>query len=98
VVNKVKDGGFVIRTKDDDLLLGYWSLIFDYSKGIGCLLQNKLCSASFALLRPTVEAQVRSHVVVMGSDKNVRKIRRGKCKLKYERVGAQMDEAFGDST
>jgi hypothetical protein len=98
VLNKVKDGGFVIRTERDDLLLGYWSLIFDYSKGIVCLLHNELYSAAFALLRPTIEALVRSHVVKMVAEEDVlKKIRQDKYKVNYEKVGAQIDKAFGTS-
>jgi len=95
VLNKVKDGGFVIRTERDDLLLGYWSLIFDYGKGVVCLLHNKLYSAAFSLLRPTVEAMVRAHVVKMGSEEDVLKIRQDRYKVKYEKVGCQIDKAFG---
>jgi hypothetical protein len=94
VLNKVKDAGFVIRTERDDLLLGYWSLIFDYCKGIACLLHNKLYSAAFALLRPTIEAIVRSFVVKMGSEEDVLKIRQDKYKVKYEKVGSQIDKEF----
>ncbi len=97
VLNKVKDAGFVIRTERDDLLLGYWSMIFDYGKGIVCLLHNELYSAAFALLRPTIEAMVRSHVVKMGSEEDVLKIRQDKYKVKYEKVGFQIDRAFGTS-
>ncbi|MGD0164157.1 MAG: hypothetical protein ABSB39_16930 [Candidatus Sulfotelmatobacter sp.] len=97
VFNQVKDSGFLIRTERDDLLILYWSLIFDYAKGITCLLQNGFHSAAFALLRPTIEALVRSHVVLMGSDGDVLKIRQDKYKVKYEKVGAQLDKAFGTS-
>lgn len=97
IFNKVKDDGFTIRSERDDLLLGYWSLIFDYSKGIVCLLHNAFYSAAFALLRPTVEALVRSHVILIGSEEDVLKIRKDKYKVKYEKVGSQMDKAFGTS-
>jgi hypothetical protein len=32
VYNAAKDGEVAYRTKNDDLLISYWSLVFDYSK------------------------------------------------------------------
>ena len=52
VYNAAKAGEVVYRTKNDDLLVSYWSLVFDYSKGIVCLLANKFHSPAFALMRP----------------------------------------------
>ena len=58
------------QCSDDDrniLLMGYWALIFDYHKGILSLISNGFCGSAFALVRPVVEALVRSHVTVKGS-------------------------------
>jgi hypothetical protein len=97
VLEKVKVGGFITRTERDDLVIGYWSMIFDYDKGIVCLLQNKFYSPAFALLRPTMEALVRAHVVLIGSEQDVLKIRQDRYSVNYEKVGAQIDKAFGMS-
>jgi len=77
------------------LLIGYWSLIFDYHKGILCLLTNDFCGSAFALVRPVVEALLRSHVVLMGSDEDVRKIRNDEYTVNFKTVSAQIDTAFG---
>jgi len=60
VYNQAKEGRLVFRTENDDLLVSYWSMIFDYCKGIGCLLHHKFHSPAFALQRPLVEALVRA--------------------------------------
>lgn len=77
------------------LLMAYWALLFDYHKGILALLSNGLCGGAFALVRPVVEALVRSHLVVMGSDEDVRKIREDEYRVNFENVGPQIDTAFG---
>ena len=77
VYNAAKDGKVVYSSKNDDLLLSYWSLVFDYSKGIVCLLANKFHSPAFALMRPLVEAVTREHIVLVGSEDDVKKIYAG---------------------
>jgi hypothetical protein len=95
VLDRGNDGGLVIRGGNDDLLIGYWSLILDYDKGILCLLHHKFYSAAFALLRPLIEALVKAHVVKMGSEEDVGKIRKDRYNLNYDKVGRQIDEALG---
>jgi hypothetical protein len=97
VYSKAKTGRLVVRAKNDDLLLAYWSLIFDYFKGIGCLLHHKYYSSAFALLRPTVEALVRFHIVLIGSEQEVVKIRKDRYKVSYEKDGARIDTALGST-
>jgi hypothetical protein len=95
VLKKVRPaGGFVIRTNRDDILIRYWSLIFDYSKGIVCLLHNKLDSSAFALLRPTMETVVRAHLILIGSEEEVMRIRQDRYSVNYEKDGKRIDEAF----
>lgn len=77
------------------LLMAYWALLFDYHKGIVALLSNGICGSAFALLRPVVEALVRSHVVLKGSDEDVRRIREDKYRVNFETIGPQIDTAFG---
>jgi hypothetical protein len=80
------------------LLLGLWALIFDFHKGILSLLPNSLYGSAFALVRPVVEALVRSHVVLMGSDDEVNKIRKDEYRVNFEKIGPQIDTAFGYGT
>ncbi len=80
------------------LLIGYWSLIFDYNKGILSLVANEFYGSAFALLRPTLEALVRSHVVLMGSDDIVKKIRKDEYMVNFKTIGAHIDAAFGYGT
>jgi hypothetical protein len=68
VVNKAQQGALVVRTTNDDLLVAYWSLAFDHARGIDCLLRYKFHSPAFALARPLVEALVRAHLVLCGSE------------------------------
>jgi hypothetical protein len=95
VYNQAKEGRLVFRTENDDLLVSYWSMIFDYCKGIGCLLHNKFYSPAFALQRPLVEALVRAHVVLVGSEEDVAKIRKDWYKVSYEKDGARIDKVLG---
>ena len=95
VYNESKSGKIVFRTKNDDLLVSYWSMIFDYCKGITCLLHNKFHSPAFALLRPLVEALVRAHIVLVGSEDDVAKIRKDWYNVSYEKDGARIDRALG---
>ena len=97
VYHQAKDGKVVYSTKNDDLLVSYWSLIFDYCKGVGCLLHHKFHAPAFALLRPVVEALVRAHIVLIGSDEDVAKIRKDWFKVSYEKDGAKIDRALGMS-
>ncbi|MGP0018525.1 MAG: hypothetical protein ACLPHP_08155 [Candidatus Sulfotelmatobacter sp.] len=60
VYNKSKEGKLIAIDKNDDLLMGYWSLIFDYGKGVGCLLQNRFYSPAFALFRHNLPDRARS--------------------------------------
>jgi hypothetical protein len=64
VYNKSKEGKLVAIGKDDDLLMGYWSLVFDFGKGIGCLLHHEFYASAFALFRPMVEAVVNSSPIL----------------------------------
>ncbi|MFZ0299115.1 MAG: hypothetical protein WAM13_12265 [Candidatus Sulfotelmatobacter sp.] len=95
VYSQAKEGRLVFRTENDDLLVSYWSMILDYCKGIGCLLHHKFHSPAFALQRPLVEALIRAHVVLVGSEVEVAKIRRDRYNVSYEKDGARIDRALG---
>jgi hypothetical protein len=98
VYNAAKAGKVVYRTKNDDLLVSYWSLVFDYSKGIVCLLANKFHSPAFALMRPLVEAVTREHIVLVGSEDEVKKIRNDRFKVNYYKDGARIDKVLGSGS
>jgi hypothetical protein len=98
VYNAAKAGKVVYRTKNDDLLMSYWSLVFDYSKGIVCLLANKFYSPAFALMRPLVEAVTREHIVLVGTEDEVKKIRNDRFKVNYFKDGARIDKVLGSSS
>ncbi|MGD0213916.1 MAG: hypothetical protein ABSB87_11850 [Terriglobales bacterium] len=87
IYHAAKDGKIVYHTKRDDLFVSYWSLVFNYSKGIVCLAANELYSPAFALMRPLVEAVVREHIARVGSDDEVKKIRTDRFKVNYDRDG-----------
>lgn len=77
------------------LLIAYWSLAFDHHRGVLCLLSNKLFGSAFALVRPIVEAAVRAHVVIMGSEEDLLKLRNDEYRTNFARVGKEIDAAFG---
>lgn len=77
------------------LLIAYWSIIFDHHRGVLCLLSNKFFGSAFALVRPIVEAAVRAHVVIMGSEEDVQNLRQDEYRTNFGRVGKEIDAAFG---
>jgi hypothetical protein len=79
----------------ETLLIGYWSLIFDYHMGIMSLLLDGFHGSACALVRPVFEALIRSHIALMGSDDDVRKLIDDTYVVNFKTVGAQIDAAFG---
>ena len=77
------------------LLMGYWSLVFEFHRGILCLLSHKFYGAAFALVRPIIEATVRAHVVIMGSAEDVRKLREDEYRTNLATIGTEIDRYFG---
>jgi hypothetical protein len=78
----------------DKLLLAHWSLALDVDKSILALMRNQYYGGAFALLRSLVEAQIRAHVVLMGSDEDVTKIKEDKYQTNFKTIGAEIDTAF----
>jgi hypothetical protein len=76
------------------LLIAYWSLIFDLHRGVLCLVSNKLFGSAFALVRPIVEAAVKAHVVIMGSGRDLRRLRSDKYRTNFGTVGERIDAFF----
>jgi len=97
VYEKANAGKLIAVGKNDDLLMGYWSMIFDYGKGVGCNLQFKFFASAFALLRPIVEALVRAGTVLGGSPESIVQIRQGRFNVSYEKDGARLDAELGTS-
>jgi hypothetical protein len=92
----VKKGSFTLGELADRerLLLAYWSLATDLDKSILALMRKKFYGGAFALLRPLVEAQTRAHIVLMGDDDTVTRIKEDKYTLNFKAVGAETDAAF----
>jgi hypothetical protein len=77
------------------LLIAYWALMFDYHKGILSLLQAEFFGAAFALVRPVVEANVRCHVALKGSEEDLKRIRNDDYMVNFKQIGAKIDADFG---
>ncbi len=83
------------KTPDrDKLLAGYWALIVDYHEGMLGLMNQKLYSSAFALLRPTMEALIRAHVVLFKPQSIVDDIIADKYQTDFRTVGTEIDSAF----
>src|SRR5713101_289158 len=78
----------------DKLLLAHWSLALDLDKSILALMRNQYYGGAFALLRPLVEAEIRAHILLMGSDDDVTKIREDRYSTNFKTIGAEIDTAF----
>ncbi len=76
------------------LLIAYWALMFDYHKGILSLLQSEFFGAAFALVRPVVEAVVRAHVTLLGSEQDLASIQKDEYKVNFKEIGTKIDAAF----
>src|ERR1022692_15799 len=76
------------------ILMGYWSLTYHHHNGIICLLHNELPAPAFALLRPIVEAALRAHVAIMGTDQDIEKLRKDTYKTNLNTIGPEIDTRF----
>src|ERR1700688_3317656 len=77
------------------LLIAYWALMFDYHKGILSCSQAEFFGSSFALVRPVVEAVVRAHIAVKGSDGELAAIQTDDYKVNFKTIGPRIDADFG---
>jgi hypothetical protein len=91
----VNAGRITIKTKGSPLLIGFWSLICDYQKGLLNLLHWKFYGAAFALWRPIVEATLRAHLALMLPNADLDKLWKDEYRVDFKTVPAQIDEAFG---
>jgi hypothetical protein len=78
----------------DRILLAYWSLVFDYDKSMLHLLRAGFYGGAFALVRPLVEALVRAHIALVGSDDDIAKIKADEYFVNFKMIGAQIDTEF----
>ena len=77
------------------LLIAYWALMFDYHKGILSCLQTEFFGSAFALVRPVVEAVVRAHIAIKGSEEELAAIQNDDYKVNFREIGPKIDTTFG---
>lgn len=77
------------------LLMTYWSLIFDFDKGVLALLRNGYYGSAFALFRPMVEAVIRAHLVLSCTDEQLVRIQNDTYRVNFSTVGREIDSFFG---
>ena len=76
-------------------LVGYWSLLIEFHRAILILLDRGLYGSAFALLRPVIEAWLRIHLVVSGTEAEFIRIKDDTYRTDFAAVATQLDEAFG---
>jgi hypothetical protein len=91
----LNDKSYVMRTDRDGVCLLYWSLIVDLHSGILILLHAETHSPAFALVRPLVEAFLRLHVTIHGTENQLAAIKNGTYQTDFVAVGRQIDAAYG---
>jgi hypothetical protein len=96
LVGKQLTLGATAKTPDrDKLLTAFWGLIVDYHEGMLGLMRQKLYGSAFALLRPTMEALIRAHVVRAFPQADVDRIKADKYATDFGTIGAKIDAEFG---
>jgi hypothetical protein len=78
--------------------MAHWSLIVEFHRSILCLISHKFYGAAFALARPLVEASVRAHVVIMGSEEDFTKLKTDKYITNFAKIGKKIDGHFQTET
>ena len=92
--------GLVVAKKEcptgdrNTLLMALWSFTFEIHRAILCLVHHKFYGAAFAVVRTSVEAAVRAHVVIMGSDDDLKKIRDDDYRTNFGTIGKEIDAYF----
>ncbi len=77
------------------LLVAYWSLSFEFHRGILRLIDQGLFGAAFALLRPIIESVVRAHVVLICSADDLTRLANDEYRINFQTIGAEIDRNFG---
>jgi|SRR5579872_986444 len=91
----VNAGKITIKAEVSPYLIGLWSLVCDYDKGLLNLLRWKFYGAAFALWRPFVEATVRAHLLLMLPPEDLDRLKRDKYRVNFRTVPAEIDKRFG---
>lgn len=91
----LNDKSYVMKTDRDGMCLLYWSLVVDLHSGILVLLHKENHTPAFALVRPLVEAFLRLHVAIHGTEKQLAALKNGTYQTDFVAVGKQIDEAYG---
>jgi hypothetical protein len=78
------------------LTAGYWALMVDLHRSVLLLVKPdiNLCGGGFALARPMIEALLRIHIVAMGTDEQVERIRTDAFRTDFKGVAAELDQLF----
>lgn len=98
-VNKIE--GLVLAKQQapsgdrNTLLMAYWSLGFEIHRAILSLTDQKFYGAAFALVRPIIEATIRAHISLSGSDKVIKQLHDDTYQTNFGTVGKEIDTAFG---
>jgi hypothetical protein len=90
----VKRGQFLVDSDRTLLIVGYWSLVFDYHKSILCLIENEFYGGAFALLRPMVEGLLRAHVAISCRPGVIKSLQTDKYSVDFKQLGPQLDQKF----
>jgi hypothetical protein len=85
----VNAGKVTIKTEASAYLIGLWSLVCDYDKGLLNLLHWKFYAAAFALWRPFVEATVRAHLLLMLPPQDLDRLKKDKYRVDFKTVAAE---------
>ena len=91
----VDAGTITIKAEGSPLLIGFWSLICDYQKGLLNLLHWKFHAAAFALWRPIIEATIRAHLSLMLPKEDLDNLKKDKYRVDFKKVPSEIDETFG---
>lgn len=77
------------------LLMAYWSLAFEIHRAILSLIDQNFYGAAFALVRPIIEATLRAHIALSGSDTVIEQLHDDTYQTNFGKVGKEIDKAFG---
>jgi hypothetical protein len=91
----VSGKSFTPATEREFFLILFWSVMFDYSKGMMLLLSSKFYASAFAQWRPLIEAFIRSHLVLMVSDEDFERIRKDNYRVNFKEDAKTIDQFFG---
>jgi hypothetical protein len=90
------DRQHVNKTNRDSLCLLHWSLIFEHHGGILLLLRESYYAPAFALLRPFIEAFLRSYIAMTGTEHQVAALWAGNLNnIDFVQIWSQIDQRLG---